>query len=50
MSLLTADDTPLPEAARVERLWTNLRARMDEKFPGDVGGKEDPWQLICRRI
>ena len=40
MSLRTADDPPLPEAARVEKIWTNLRARMEEKFPGDVGGKD----------
>ena len=39
-SLRTADDPPLPEAARVEKIWTNLRAGMEEKFPGDVGGKD----------
>ena len=32
---------PLQEAERVEGLWTNLRAAMEDKFPGDVGGKED---------
>ena len=45
MSLRTARErvevSSLPEAERVEGIWTNLRVAMDEKFPGDVGGKED---------
>ena len=31
----------LQEVERVEALWTNLRAALEEKFPGDVGGKYD---------
>ena len=45
MSLRTArpreQGTCLQEVERVEALWTNLRAAMEAKFPGDVGGKDD---------
>ena len=45
MSLRTARQREevvcLQEVERVEALWTNLRAAMEEKFPGDVGGKYD---------
>ena len=45
MSLRTAEPTAnnpcLQEVERVEGLWNNLRAAMEDKFPGDVGGKDD---------
>ena len=45
MSLRTASPREqgacLQEVERVEALWTNLRAAMEAKFPGDVGGKDD---------
>ena len=33
--------TCLREVERVEALWNSLRAAMEDKFPGDVGGKDD---------
>ena len=45
MSLRTAGevrhDPPLQEAERVEKLWVSLRAAMEKKFPGEVGGQQD---------
>ena len=45
MSLRTAEevghDLPMQEAELVEKLWVSLRAAMEEKVPGEVGGQQD---------